>query len=90
MNYVYEFHWKSGAKDWAHGPDMKTVKEWYISHTECGDLDDCAVTRIKKSEWGVYEITNPDRDDPYPIETFADWMKREGFGGCDMIATTEF
>lgn len=99
---IYQFEWKE-ATDWVLAPDKATAKKWYISFSDCGDLDECKVTRMKKSEWSEAQIIDPNEyihpndpeydEDLYDngfkiIESFADFAARETT--TSIIATTAF
>lgn len=101
---IYEFDF-GGAKDWVFAPNMKEAKKFYISFTDCGDLDGCKVKIVPKSKWEEMKIIDPDEREPDLMDD--DYGKEGNFYNgyriietfkdyaerntqTDMIASTEF
>ena len=61
---IFEFKWKTGATDWVFAPDLEEAKDFYISHTECGDLEGCTVTEVPEEKWGEMYIIDPNEITP--------------------------
>lgn len=101
---IYEFSYPNEVKDWVFAPNIKEAKEFYLSHSGCGDLECATIKRIPKSEWNNLYLIDPNESEPdedeedyneddylngYKIvETFADYAKRNK--STDIICTTEF
>lgn len=102
--WIYVFKWEKQAKDWVLASDIEDAKDFYLRHTGCGDLEECEVSRVKKSEWTSHFILDLDHPEPdhedgeyneddyisgYKIqESFAEYAARERT--TDLIATTEY
>lgn len=102
--WIYLFKWKDGEKDWVFAPDIKEAREFYLNHTQCGDLENCEVSRVPKKEWSSHLLLDINESEPDPEEveyneddyscgykvqeTFAEYSARETT--TDLIATTEY
>jgi len=96
------FDWDSSL-DWVLAYDKKEAVEFYLNFTQCGDIDDCKITRIPKSKWKDSFIIDPDEPEPDGIEIFDGSLYSGGYkiignfeqfaeenNPPEFIATTEF
>ena len=100
---IYQFEYPRNERDWVFAPTMKEAKEFYISFTECGDLNNVKVSVVPKKEWCNHYIldineSEPESDEDYNeddyscgykiLNTFAEYADLND--SIDLIATTEF
>ncbi|WP_036383993.1 hypothetical protein [Muricauda sp. MAR_2010_75] len=82
--FEYKFPYLSGAfKEWVLAPNREESDKFYLSFTDCGNLEGAIITEIPIESLSAYFLIDP--NEPEPDEDEEDYNEEDYSGGYKKI-----